>query len=108
MLLLKLAYGLHPWVGLASSIWLFSTTLATRGLTIAGMEIALLLARGDLLKARQKVGWIVGRDTDTMDEADICRAAVETVAENTSDADTRMRDTWTSDGLRLNWMILPT
>ncbi len=39
----------------------------------------------DLSKARRALSMIVGRDTDVLDEAGIIRAAVETVAENTSD-----------------------
>lgn len=41
---------------------------------------------GDLVEARLKVGWIVSRDTKTMDEARVVRAAIESGLENGSDA----------------------
>jgi adenosylcobinamide-phosphate synthase len=40
----------------------------------------------DLATARQELSRIVGRDTDSLDRSEVCRACVETVAENTSDA----------------------
>lgn len=43
------------------------------------------LAKGDMEEARVKLSYIVGRDTERLDEPGIVRAAVETVAENTSD-----------------------
>jgi len=39
-----------------------------------------------LEQGRQRVSWIVGRDTDKMEEDDVCRAAVESGAENLNDA----------------------
>ena len=43
------------------------------------------LKKNDLLGARYAVSMIVGRDTNVLDEAGVARAAVETVAESTSD-----------------------
>jgi adenosylcobinamide-phosphate synthase len=43
------------------------------------------LKKGNLAKARHAVSMIVGRDTASLDAAGVTRAAVETVAENTSD-----------------------
>jgi adenosylcobinamide-phosphate synthase len=40
----------------------------------------------DLVTARRALSSVVGRDTETLDRSEICRACVETVAENTSDA----------------------
>jgi adenosylcobinamide-phosphate synthase len=45
------------------------------------------LRTGTLADARKAVSMIVGRDTDVLDEAGVTRAAVETVAENTSDGE---------------------
>lgn len=39
-----------------------------------------------LQQGRKRVSWIVGRDTDKMEEEDVCRAAIESGAENLSDA----------------------
>jgi adenosylcobinamide-phosphate synthase len=83
--LLWLLYLVHPLLALAAEIWLISTTIAARGLATAGGEIFQLLAAGDLARAREKVGWIVGRDTCHMDGPEVTRATVETVAENTVD-----------------------
>ena len=44
-----------------------------------------LLAEDNLAAARTAVSMIVGRDTDVLDETGVAKAAVETVAENTSD-----------------------
>lgn len=45
-----------------------------------------LLTEGRVVDARQRLTHLVGRDTSTLDEAEIVRAVVESVAENTSDA----------------------
>ncbi|MDA8234798.1 MAG: adenosylcobinamide-phosphate synthase CbiB [Clostridia bacterium] len=76
---------IHPYLGLAVGVWLISTTIAAKGLAQAGLEIRDLLAQGNLAGARIKVGWIVGRDTQNLDEGEITRATVETVAENIVD-----------------------
>ena len=44
------------------------------------------LAADDLPAARRRLTHLVGRDTDALDEGEISRAVVESVAENTSDA----------------------
>ncbi|MCC3376895.1 adenosylcobinamide-phosphate synthase CbiB [Cohnella sp. REN36] len=80
------AAWMHPWLGIAANAWFISTTLAVRGLKEAAMAVYRPLIRGDLSEAREKVGWIVGRDTEHLDEPEVARAAVETVAENTVDA----------------------
>lgn len=72
-------------LGLAVSIWFISTTLAVKGLGDAAIEIYNLLCNDDIAEARRKVGCIVGRDTSRLDEGEITRATVETVAENLAD-----------------------
>ena len=49
------------------------------------MKVYYALREGDIEKSRYAVSMIVGRDTKCLDEAGITRAAIETVAENTSD-----------------------
>ncbi|MDF2924253.1 MAG: cobalamin biosynthesis protein CobD [Paenibacillaceae bacterium] len=78
--------ALHPWLGYAVHIWFVSTTIAIKGLRQAAMLVYRPLSEGKLSDAREKVGYIVGRDTQMLDEPEITRAAVETVAENTVDA----------------------
>ena len=67
------------------SVVLLYFCISPRMLAKAGQEIYALLVKGDLAAARERVGYIVGRDTDRLDEADAARAAIETVAENTVD-----------------------
>lgn len=59
---------------------------AGRGLHDAALDVAAALDRGDLDDARDRLRSLVGRDPDHLDEAAIARAAVESVAENTTDA----------------------
>ena len=49
------------------------------------MKVCRALEENDTEKARKAVSMIVGRDTEVLDEKGIIKAAVETVAENTSD-----------------------
>lgn len=59
--------------------------LAARSLRDESMKVQRCLEAGDIEGARAAVLMIVGRDTDVLDEQGIIKAAVETVAENTSD-----------------------
>ena len=84
-LLLWFAWRLHP---LLYALWgtiLCWQCLAAKSLRDESDLVRVPLTEGDLPKARKMVGRIVGRDTDALDEAGVTRAAVETVAENTSD-----------------------
>ncbi|HEX2740757.1 MAG TPA: adenosylcobinamide-phosphate synthase CbiB [Rubrobacter sp.] len=64
---------------------LISTTLSMRGLAEAAMNVERELGEGRLETARVEVGRFVGRDTRDLSEQEVCRAAVESVAENASD-----------------------
>ncbi|HET6689186.1 MAG TPA: adenosylcobinamide-phosphate synthase CbiB [Rubrobacter sp.] len=64
---------------------LIFTTLSMRGLGEAAGDVEMRLREGRLERARIRVGHFVGRDTGDLSESEICRAAVESVAENTSD-----------------------
>ena len=59
--------------------------LAARSLQTESMKVCSALKEGDIEKARKAVSMIVGRDPAVLDRDGIARAAVETVAENTSD-----------------------
>lgn len=76
---------LGVWPATVAEAALLSFAIAPRTLVAAGREIAVVLRRGDVPAARRQVGMIVGRDTHNLDEAEIVRATVETVAENISD-----------------------
>ncbi|WP_054956541.1 adenosylcobinamide-phosphate synthase CbiB [Paenibacillus dakarensis] len=83
---LKGLYLIHPWLATGVEILLIATTIATKGLRAAGMEVYHHLRQGDLPAARKALGMIVGRDTAHLDEPEIVRGTVETVAENIVDA----------------------
>ena len=84
-LVLWLAWRIHPAVYAAVGSFFCWQCLAARSLRDESDLVRVPLTEGDLPKAREMVGRIVGRDTDALDEAGVTRAAVETVAENTSD-----------------------
>ena len=80
-----LAYNLHPLVGIFFEGILIATTISQKSLREAALDVYKPLQQGDMTEARRKLSWIVGRDTDHLDESEIVRGTVETVAENTSD-----------------------
>ena len=84
-LLLSLAYGVNQWLGFALETLLCAQILATKSLKEESMKVFAALKTGDLAASRHAVSMIVGRDVSRLDEAGVTRAAVETVAENTSD-----------------------
>jgi adenosylcobinamide-phosphate synthase len=75
-----------PAGGVALDAVLVYFALAGRALALEGRGIARTLAAGDLAAAREALTLIVGRDTHDLDEAEIARAAIETLAENSVDA----------------------
>lgn len=83
--LLRLCEMVSPWLALLAEIFLCSQCLAARDLKQESMAVYARLVRGDLPAARQAVGRIVGRDTAALTAEGVTKAAVETVAENTSD-----------------------
>ncbi len=82
---IKAATALHPWGGSLLSILLAYTTLAARTLHKEAAKIEKALREENLEKARRNLAGIVGRDTTELSRAEIIRATVETVAENSSD-----------------------
>jgi adenosylcobinamide-phosphate synthase len=79
-------------IGAGAGAALRSTALATylavagRALADAALTLADALNEGDIERARLLIPSLVGRDPSTMDDKELCRAAVESVAENTVDA----------------------
>lgn len=66
-------------------IVLLSSALSMRGLARSALAVERELEGGDLLTARVRVGELVGRDTAHLSPHEVVRAAIESVAENTSD-----------------------
>lgn len=80
------ARTLHPLLGDAITALGVGLLLARRSLgQEAGHAVQVPLAAGDLTAARAAVAQVVGRDTAALDATGLARAAVETLAENTSD-----------------------
>jgi len=77
--------GLNPALAFVVSVYLAASTLATRSLLDEARAVRVFLVNGDLLSARQQVSRIVGRDTQELDEPEVTRAVIETLAESASD-----------------------
>lgn len=85
IVLLWLCHWICPWLRLAVESVMCWQILATKSLRDESMKVYHALKTGDIEASRYAVSMIVGRDTDRLDDAGVTRAAVETVAENTSD-----------------------
>ena len=83
--ILYLCHRISPWLRLTGESIMCWQILATKALKDETMKVYDALETGDLEKSRYAVSMIVGRDTARLDDAGVTRAAVETVAENTSD-----------------------
>lgn len=83
--ILAAGYWLHPVFGCILEMVMTYQILALKCLKVESMKVYDRLAAKDLEGARTAVSMIVGRDTGLLDEAGVIKAAVETVAENTSD-----------------------
>jgi adenosylcobinamide-phosphate synthase len=78
--LLRFPFGLIA-VGVVAS-----TLIAQRSLHRHVADVATALEQGGVIAGRAAVAKIVGRDTDALDAAGVARAAIESLAENFSDA----------------------
>lgn len=84
-LLIHWAGNFSGYTGVACSIFLGYTALATRDLHVETRKVLQALVGKNLPRAREELAFLVGRDTAHLDEPEILRALVETIAENTSD-----------------------
>ena len=82
---IQLARRCDARAGLAVEILLGWTCLATRNLVDESRSVLLALERHDLPGARQRLSRIVGRDTQALDETEVSRAVIETLAESACD-----------------------
>ena len=83
-LLLQRLFG-FGWFGLIVCALIGSSLLAQRSLARHVEAVADALEQGGLETGRKAVSQIVGRDPEQLDEAAVCRAAIESLAENFSD-----------------------
>ncbi len=80
--LVKFAMAIHPVFGLLVQTVLLFFCFSSKSLEKAALHVYQALKQKDLPHARKRVGYIVGRQTDELDEPAITRATIETVAEN--------------------------
>ncbi len=78
--------GLHPLAHWPVDVALLYFALGGRSLAEHALAIAVPLAAGELSLARERVGWIVSRETAALDAEGVARAATESVLENGNDA----------------------
>ena len=76
--------SIHPWLTIPLDAIVVFQSIAFTDLTkhVAAIADALSVS---IEKARERVSWIVGRDTSRMDEPAVCRAAIESGSENYND-----------------------
>lgn len=84
-LLLYAAGRISIWLEMVLECIMCGQMLAAKSLRLESMKVYYALEKQDLEQARHAVSMIVGRDTERLGEEGVIRAAVETVAENTSD-----------------------
>lgn len=84
-LLLGWLGGWNQTLAFVVALYFAVTTLATRSLLDEARAVRRLLLNSDLLAARRQVARIVGRDTQALDEPEVTRAVIETLAESASD-----------------------
>ena len=84
-LILVGAYALYPRIGMVVEAVMTYQILAARCLQVESGKVWKQLKAGNPEAAREAVSMIVGRDTQNLTEEGVAKAAIETVAENTSD-----------------------
>lgn len=83
--ILALAYYINSYLGIVAETIMTYQILAAKCLKDESMKVYYCLKDKTLQEARKAVSMIVGRDTECLDEKGVAKAAIETVAENTSD-----------------------
>lgn len=85
VIILVAAYSINLYAGIIAEAVMTWQILATKCLRVESMRVYDALSTDGVDAGRRAVSMIVGRDTSVLDEAGVTRAAVETIAENTSD-----------------------
>jgi adenosylcobinamide-phosphate synthase len=84
-LLLEWLGGWNKSLAFIVALYFAVTMLATRSLLDEARAVRRLLLNSDLPGSRRQVARIVGRDTQALDEPEVTRAVIETLAESASD-----------------------
>lgn len=85
VIIIVAAYSINLYAGVIAEAVMTWQILATKCLRVEGMRVYDALRTDGIDAGRRAVSMIVGRDTSVLDAAGVTRAAVETIAENTSD-----------------------
>lgn len=85
VIILVAAYSINLYAGVIAEAVMTWQILATKCLRVESMRVYDALRTDGVDAGRRAVSMIVGRDTSVLDESGVTRAAVETIAENTSD-----------------------
>lgn len=83
--ILKLSKLIHPIFYFIISALLIYFALSVKSLAVEAGKVGEAIGCGNIQEARKNLSMIVGRDTDELDEPEIIRATVETVAESAMD-----------------------
>ncbi|MDO4534882.1 MAG: adenosylcobinamide-phosphate synthase CbiB [Clostridium perfringens] len=78
-------YFLNSYLGVLISAVFVYFCVSAKGLKDEGFKVLEYLRDGNIEGARKRLSYIVGRDTENLDEEAILRAVIETIAENMSD-----------------------
>jgi adenosylcobinamide-phosphate synthase len=81
----RLSSAVTALIASAVLIYLTATTIAARELIFSVRQVIVAIEAGDLEAGRRHVSMIVGRDTNSLDERSVLKAAIESLAENLSD-----------------------
>lgn len=85
VIIIVAAYSINLYAGVIAEAVMTWQILATKCLRVESMRVYDALRTDGVDAGRRTVSMIVGRDTSVLDAAGVTRAAVETIAENTSD-----------------------
>ena len=85
VIIIVAAYSINLYAGIIAEAVMTWQILATKCLRVESMRVYDALRTDGVDAGRRAVSMIVGRDTSVLDAAGVTRAAVETIAENTSD-----------------------
>ncbi len=83
--ILEVAKNINIYLYFTIEIYFCFQIIATKSLKVESMKVYKFLKQEDLKNAKKYLSYIVGRDTESLDNTDITKATVETIAENTTD-----------------------
>ncbi|KAF0092485.1 MAG: adenosylcobinamide-phosphate synthase [Fusobacteria bacterium] len=83
--ILYIAKNINIYLYFVIELYFCFQIIAAKSLKVESMKVYRYLKQEDIKNARKYLSYIVGRDTEKLDNKDIKKATVETIAENTTD-----------------------